>query len=124
MSAPDLDQPRHSNLNAELARAIVQVHSRGIGRGPTKAKVFRRDNLVVLLLQDALTRAERGLVDSGRRDVALEMRRHFNDSMRSDLVATVEELTGCQVLAFLSDSAVSPDVVAQMFVLDRPVGLD
>jgi uncharacterized protein YbcI len=42
--------------------------------------------------------------------------------MRADLVEIVEELTGCTVRAFMSANHLSPDILSEVFVLDRPVG--
>jgi len=49
------------------------------------------------------------------------MRDAFQEAMRADLVARIEELTGCKVEAFMSSSHLDPDYAAEVFVLDRPV---
>jgi uncharacterized protein YbcI len=75
----------------------------------------------VVLLQDALTKAERSLAASGKADAVRQLRAAFQEAMRADLVATVEEVTGCKVEAFMSSSHLDPDYAAEIFVLDRPV---
>ena len=35
---------------------------------------------------------------------------------------TVEELTGCKVLAFLSQAHVEPDITMEIFFVDGPLG--
>ena len=43
--------------------------------------------------------------------------------MREDLIATVVEHTGREVVAFLSDHHVDPDIAAEVFILKpRPPG--
>ncbi len=108
-------------LNAALANAVVRVHSQYVGRGPTKGQAFFRNNMVVVVLEDTLTRAERSLVADGKEDMVLGMRRQFQRTMSDDLVSAIEELTGCSVVAFMSDNHIDPDVAAELFVLDRPV---
>jgi uncharacterized protein YbcI len=108
-------------LNSAIANAVVQVHSRYAGRGPTRAQAFARQNVVVLLMEDAMTQGERSLAAHGRQDVALDIRRQLETAIRERLVDAVEDLTGCRVVAFMNDNHIDPDVVAELFVLDRPV---
>jgi uncharacterized protein YbcI len=72
-------------------------------------------------MEDTLTKAERSLVADGKEDVVLGMRQHFERTMHADLVTAVEQLTGCTLVAFMSDNHVQPDIAAELFVLDRPV---
>ncbi|MEA2142404.1 MAG: hypothetical protein QOI64_834 [Solirubrobacteraceae bacterium] len=108
-------------LNAALARAVVRVHRDYIGRGPTKAQAFFRGNVVVVIMQDVMTKAEQSLVASGQGHVVLEMRHGFQRAMGPELREIVERLTGCKVEAFMSDNHIEPDAAAEIFVLDRPV---
>jgi uncharacterized protein YbcI len=108
-------------LNAALARAIVRIHRDYVGRGPTRAQAFFRGNVVVVIMHDVMTRAERSLVADGQNDAVLELRHRFQQAMRGELYGAVERLTGCKVEAFMCDHHVEPDVAAEVFVLDRPV---
>jgi uncharacterized protein YbcI len=120
-AALEAEQLTGGRLNWAIANAAVRVHSHCVGRGPTKAMAFYRGNLVVVLLQDIMTRGERTLVDRGRLEVARQMRRQFQQVMRKALVIEVEDLTRRRVVAFMSDSSIEPDLAAELFVLDRPV---
>jgi len=115
------EQLSGGRLNAALADAVVQIHNRYLGRGPSKGQAFFRENVVVVVMEETLTKAERSLVESDRGDRVLGMRREFQRTMEDDLVEAVEGLTGCSVVAFMSDNHVDPDVAAELFVLDRPV---
>jgi uncharacterized protein YbcI len=110
-----------SRLNSAIVNAVVHLHSRYAGRGPTRAQAFARHNVVVLLMEDAMTQGERSLAAHGRQAVALDIRRQLETAMRERLVGAVEDLTGCRVVAFMNDNHIDPDVVAELFVLDRPV---
>lgn len=109
------------DLNCAIVNAVVRVHSDRLGRGPTGAHAFYRDNVVVVLMQDALTQAERSLAAVGDEEAVRRVRGAYRDVIRDDLVGAVESLTGRQVLALLSDQSVSPDVSTEVFVLDAPV---
>jgi uncharacterized protein YbcI len=108
-------------LNAAIARAVVRCHNQYVGRGPTKAQAFFRHNFVVVVMENALTKGERSLVADGREEAVLEMRTQYQHAMRADVVAAIEALTGCKVVAFMSANNVDPDMAAELFVLDRPV---
>jgi uncharacterized protein YbcI len=97
------------------------VQSQFVGRGPTKAQAFFRQNFVVVVMQDTMTTSERSLAAGGQDEAVLHLRKEIQQLMREQLVAEVERLTGCRVLAFMSDSHIDPDVAAEVFVLDRSI---
>ena len=104
-----------------IADAVMHIHRERVGRGPTKAQAFFRRNVVVVVMEDTMTRGEKNLVANGQAEGARATRASFSEMMRGDLVAAVEELTGAAVVAFLSDSSAEPDVAVQVYVLDRQV---
>lgn len=108
-------------LNAAITRAVVRVHSQYVGRGPTKAQTFYRGPVVVTVMENAMIKAERSLVNDGELETVLGMRRKFQRTMRDDLVSETERLTGHKVIAFMSDNHVEPDLAAELFFLDGPV---
>jgi uncharacterized protein YbcI len=107
-------------LNAALANAIVQIHNEYLGRGPSKGKAFFRDTVIVVLMEETMTKAERSLANSGREDIVLARRLEFLRTMEDDVIEAVEGLTGCKVVAFMSDTHIDPDMAVEVFVLDRP----
>ena len=122
-SAPQTsdERPVGGALNAAVARATVRYIAHQFGRGPTKAKAFYRDNIMVIVLEDQLTQAERSLMTGGQADAVERTRQGFQELMRPYLRSTVERLTGCNVRAFMSANHLDPDVGAELFVLDRPI---
>ncbi len=117
----DGEQLTGGRLNAALAEAVVQIHNQYVGRGPSRGQAFFRNNVIVVVMEEALTKAEQSLVESGRESHVLAMRQEFQRTMEDDLIAAVERLTGCKVLAFMSDNHVDPDMAAELFVLDQSV---
>jgi hypothetical protein len=51
----------------------------------------------------------------------LDMRRAYQDAMRSDCIAAIEDLTGRTVQAFMSANHIDPDLAAEVFVLKPDV---
>jgi uncharacterized protein YbcI len=119
---PQEQRPVGGELNAAIARAVVHYQRDQTGRGPTRASAFYRNDVVVVLLEDTLTRAERSLLARGMEDAVARMREAFQETMRPELTAKVEELTGAKVRAFMSSNHLDPDIAVEVFVLDRPVG--
>jgi uncharacterized protein YbcI len=108
-------------LNASIARAVVRIYHRVCGRGPTKARATYRGNVVVVVLEQVLTQAERSLVASGRYDEALALRRGLHGAMRDELALAVGGLTRCRVRAVMGEAQFDPDVAAEVFLLDQAV---
>jgi uncharacterized protein YbcI len=111
-------------LNQRIANAVVRIHKDFLGRGPTKTQAFYHDNVIVVVMQDTLTDAERSLVAGGAEDAVLEMRRRCELTMRPDLIRAVEDLVGRKVEACLSDNHIGPDVATELFVLDRAIQIE
>ena len=108
-------------LSAGISRAVVGLFLEHTGRGPTKARTTIDADLIVVLLHDSMTHAEKTLVRAGRQAEVLHMRRTFQETMRPSLVAAVEGLTDRTVVSFMSANAIDPDAAAEIFVMDRAV---
>ena len=105
-------------LAAALANAIVALMADYTGRGSPKSRCYVHKDLVVCVLHDSLTKGELRLVEDGKEEAVLAIRGTYQESMRSDLVAIVERLTGRKVAAFMSSNHVKPDVAIESFVLE------
>ena len=90
------------------------------GRGPTRARTTIRDNVVLVMLEQTLTKGEQSLVLKGRAEKVLEIRHEFQEAMREESSAKVSELTGCNVIAMLSANHIDPDLGAEIYILDGP----
>jgi uncharacterized protein YbcI len=120
-SAGDAQLPP-GELTAAISTAIVRLFRTHTGSGATKAKTILSDELVVVvMLGECLTTAEKQLADAGNVELVLEVRRALHEGMREDATALVEELTGRKVTAYLTDQALSPDRASLTFVLASSV---
>jgi uncharacterized protein YbcI len=90
------------------------------GRGPTKAWTSIRDHVVLVMLEQTLTKGERVLVEKGRTDQVLMLRREYQEAMRDESSDVVAALTGRNVLAMMSANHLEPDLAAEIYVLDGP----
>jgi uncharacterized protein YbcI len=103
-----------------ISNAVVGVLREYTGRGPMKARTTIRDNVVLVMLEQALTKGEQVLVEKGRGDRVLALRREYQEAMREEGSARVAELTGRNVLAMMSANHLNPDLGAEIFVLEGP----
>jgi uncharacterized protein YbcI len=119
MSSTETQHPSPGySLPAAISRHVVRLFSEYTGRGPTKARTMIRDNVIVCVTHDTLTKGERRLVADGEAETVVSIRRKFQNTMREDLVSGVELLTGRKVVSFMSDHDAVHDFAAEVFVLD------
>jgi uncharacterized protein YbcI len=107
-------------LNAAVTSALVGIHNQYLGRGPKTASTFHHGNVLVTLMNDVLTHAEKSLTQAQHTDAVSHMRHLFQGTMEADFRAAVERLTGRKVVAFISGNHVEPDIAAELFILDGP----
>ena len=108
-------------LNAALARAVVRLHHNYMGRGPSSARAFFRENVVVVVVEQVMTAAERSLAGSGRHGGVRDVHRDLIEVMRADMTVAVEDLTNRRVTALMSDIHVESDFASLVFVLDGSI---
>jgi uncharacterized protein YbcI len=122
---PDTPAPEpRGKLLEEISNGIVGLYREGFGRGPTGAKTYVMDDLVLCVLRDGLTPVERTLRDQGQGEFVREMRVKFQDAVEDQMRGMVEELTGRSVVAFLSQATVDPELMIEIFFLDGATGSD
>ena len=109
-------------LNAAVTSALVGIQTRYLGRGPTTASTFHYGNVLVTLMHEVLTQAEKSLTQTNQAEAVNHIRHLFQETMEADFRVAVERLTGRTVLAFISGNHIDPDIAAELFILDGPPG--
>ena len=102
---------------AAISTAVARIMHDYTGRGQTEARTTIQDDVVTVTVPDAMLKAERSLVASGKTDLVLHTRRYFQQTMRDDLSAAVETLTQREVIAITLHSHLAPDFSVAIFVL-------
>lgn len=118
-SAPKGDAT-HGSMSAverEVARSIVALHKRRLGRGPSSARAYVSDAMVTVLLTDVLTRAERTLLGNGRNEVVRTSRNCICEALETEAALLVEAGTGRRVAATMAAHSLEPDYATFTFVL-------
>jgi uncharacterized protein YbcI len=117
---PERELSADSSMHVAISNAIVGFLREYTGRGPMKARTSIRDNVVLIMLEQTLTKGEQVLVKKGRSERVLALRHEYQEAMREESSAKVAELTGRNVIAFMSANHVDPDLASEIYVLDGP----
>jgi uncharacterized protein YbcI len=111
-----------SSSSGELLEAVsnlvVRIYADHVGRGPTKARAYADRDIIVCVMEDTMTKAERTLVNSGRGAAVMQVRDALQETMREELATGIEELTGRRVIAQNGTATLDPDVKSDLFILD------
>ncbi|TMK39120.1 MAG: DUF2294 family protein [Actinobacteria bacterium] len=116
MSEPPT-QGTHGDVLTAISDGIVALLKNFYGRGPTRAKSYYHDDLVVCILRGGLSRVEQTLLEGGRDHTVVAQRIEFQEVMRERFVAVVERATGRRVIGFMSGGQQNPDLLCEVFVL-------
>ncbi|MBA3299037.1 MAG: DUF2294 domain-containing protein [Thermoleophilaceae bacterium] len=119
MNRPDLQSApdTHGDVLTAISDGLVALLKEYYGRGPTRAKAYYQDDLVVCLLRGGFTRVEQTLLDGGRGTAVIDQRMEFQELMRSRFESVIERATGRRVLGFMSGNQQDPDMMCEVFIL-------
>ena len=105
-------------VRSAISQAIVRIHAEHYGKGATQAKTYAWDNVVVTVLADVLTTAERTLVGVAREDTVRDVRTVFQHTMADTFRAAVEDATGRRVRSFMSQVDPASGYGVEVFILE------
>jgi uncharacterized protein YbcI len=120
--ATETDSQRQAGntLYQAISNVIVRCMREYTGRGPMKARTTIRDNVVVVMLEQTLTKGEQVLVNRSRDENVLALRHEYQEAIREESSNKIAELTGRKVVAMMSANHLDPDLAAEIYVLDGP----
>ena len=120
MSVPPFDSTAHrrdGDTRTAISDGMVALLKDYYGVGPSQAKTYYHDDLVVCLMRGGFTRVEQTLLEGGRTAAVIQQRMEFQEVMRERFVAVIEGATGRQVVGFMSGNQQDPDMICEVFVL-------
>src|ERR1700730_13613551 len=107
----------HGDVLTAISDGMVALLKEFYGRGPTRAKSYYEDDLVVCVLRGGFSRVEQTLLEGGRGLAVIHQRMEFQDLMRERFEAVIERATGRRVIGFMSGNQQEPDMMCEVFVL-------
>jgi len=96
---------------------MVMLYAEIYGHDRTTASTYINDNVVVCILEDILTSAEKELVAAGSGSEVIDGRVAFQADRQDRFSAAVESLTLRRVVAFMSANQTSPGIACELFFL-------
>jgi uncharacterized protein YbcI len=131
MSSSDTSQQQEAatqdrfSVQMQLSNEMVRLYKEQFGRGPTKARTnWAGPDILLCVLEDTLTPAERNLVKLGEHQRLRDLRMFFQYASVSAFCEPVERLTGRKVRAFHSSiDTIADGMAVEVFVL-HPEGYD
>jgi uncharacterized protein YbcI len=111
------DRSSLGEVRATISKEIVRLQAEYYGKGPTRAKTYIVEDLVVVVLEESFTRAEKTLAERGEKDAIEHIRRRFQQQMAEEFTSVVEQATGRKVRVFLSETNIELDVSVETFLL-------
>src|SRR3954449_3402314 len=111
------DRSSLGETRAAISNEIVRLQAEYYGKGPTRAKTYIVEDLVVVVLEESFTRAEKTLAERGEREAIEHIRRRFQQQMTEEFTSVVEQATGRKVRVFLSETNIDSDVSVETFLL-------
>ena len=107
-------------LLVAVTEAMVALHQRYHHRAPVTAKTLMLGgDLLACVLGGVYTTVEQTMIELQRSPIVQETRSAFQNAMAHKFIAAVERLSGRDVLAFISNHHVGPDIEIELFML-RP----
>jgi uncharacterized protein YbcI len=104
-----------------VTEAMVVLHQRYYHRTPVSAKTqMLGDDLLACVLGGVYTDVEKTMIELQRSTVVQETRSAFQNAMQQKFIDQVEQLSGRDVLAFISNQHVGPDMEIELFMLAPP----
>jgi uncharacterized protein YbcI len=107
----------HGDVLTLISDGLVSLLKEFYGRGPTRAKSYYEDDLVVCVLRGGFSRVEETLLAGGRGQAVIQQRMEFQEVMRKRFVGVIEGATGRTVIGFMSGNQQDPDLMCEVFIL-------
>ena len=105
-------------LLVAVTDAMVALHVRYHHRAPVTAKtLLLGGDLLACVMGGVYTDVEKTMIEIQRTTIVQETRSAFQHAMQNKFIGAVQRLSGRDVLAFISNHHIGPDMEIELFVL-------
>jgi len=109
-------------IGAAISNAVVRITTALAGRGPTRAKTYLFDEVILTVMEGSALPVERTLANAGDEQLVHQVETRIGHVLADHLRAAVEEITGRRVRACISGAQIESDLKCHVFVLDPAPG--
>jgi uncharacterized protein YbcI len=108
-----------------ISNEMVRLYKEQFGRGPTKTRtMWAGPDILVVVLEDTLTPAERNLMELGEHDRLRDLRTFFQYAAVREFCEPIEQISGRKVRAFISGLDTGAEGLAMEIFVLHPEGYD
>jgi uncharacterized protein YbcI len=105
-------------IAAAISNAVVRIRTEHHGRGPTRAKTYLFDDVILTVMEEGSAPVERTLAEAGDDDLVHSIRARVQDAIAGELKIAVEEISTRRIRAVVSGSQIELDIDCVVFLLD------
>lgn len=108
---------KQTDQELSIGREIAELQAHYYGRAPARVYTQVSDTMVVVVLEETFSVAERTLIEREEAGGIQDIRRRFQRVQADDFKAVVESLTGRKVRSFVSDTDLKENISLEIFLL-------
>jgi uncharacterized protein YbcI len=113
--------PTRGQLERTLSQRIQALYRTQLGHQPSKVTCQIFDEKIAILLEDSVTKPEQLLAQSGKEELAEQVRSDIDEVIQPQLKALIEEVVGIAVIDLLSDAKLDTGRTGSIAILaDKP----
>jgi uncharacterized protein YbcI len=101
----------------KIGESLAKMMGRYYGQAPARQITHVLPGLVVVVLEETFTEAERVLIERDQAQGVADIRRRFQNAVEQEFRSVVEDATGTEVRAFISNVHLEANVSVEIFLL-------
>lgn len=106
-----------------ISTSMAGLQREHYGRGPTRVDAYAIEDMIFVVVRvEDPTPLEKTMMERGEPENVVALRGEFDRIMATRYRQTIENVSGSNVVALLSQAHVDPDIIVEAFFLDRSFG--
>ncbi len=111
---------KKSRLESDIVNQIVKFQRDLVGKGPSDARAYIIEDMIILRLKGVLTTEEKHLSRTERgRQIVKQMRHTLRETFAAEEEAIIGQITDCEVISSHSDVSTKTGERVEIFILDK-----
>lgn len=111
-------------LEQKLLECIQQVYLKILGHQPQQISCKLIDKNLTIIIEDSITQPEQLLVETGKQELAQQVRDNIHSAFEPYLKSTIEEVTGISLTDLISKTSLDTGRTSIVAIFARVPDLD